>query len=224
MISAYNSGGLSVYGYTDLDLRVKQGNQFKLAPSLSMASFNVNYRFTDFVSVGIGADASRAVFPFSAVQNVADTLLDRTLRSGAMLTVNLTLMDGLGLYNTYSPRSTNAGFGNDYLNSSALFLTNAFSSGTTVRATYMMNENEFTSSRGYGFNLERSFFGVDLTVRYQQNQYRVLQLNQDNKGETFGADVMAVFTKHLSFVTSFDSMRGFGSNSYTIFTELSWRF
>jgi hypothetical protein len=224
MVNAYTSGGFSVYGYSDIDLRVKQGDQFVLSPSVSMASFNVNYKVTDFLSLGIGADASRAVFPFSTVQFIADTLLDRTLRSGATVNINITLMNGLGMYNTYSPRSTDAGFGNDYLNSSALFLTNAFSTGATVRATYMMNENEFTSSRGYGLNLERNFFGVDLTVRYQQNQYRVLQLNQDNRGETLGMDVMALFSKHLSFVTSLDSMRGFGSNSISIFSELSWRF
>jgi len=224
MVNGYTSGGFSVYGYSDIDLRMKQGDQFNLSPSVSMASFNVNYRFTDYLTVGIGADASRAVFPFSTVQFVADTLLDRTLRSGANVTVNITLMNGLGMFNTYSPRSTDAGFGSDYLNSSSFFLTDAFSTGATIRATYTMNENEFTSSRGYGMNVQRNFFGVDLTVRYQQNRYRILQLSQDNKGETIGADMMALFTKHLSFVMSYDSMRGFGPNSYTVFTELSWRF
>jgi hypothetical protein len=224
MVNAYTSGGFSVYGYSDIDVRTKQGGQFNVSPSLSMASFNANYRFTDFLSVGIGADASRAVFPFSTVRFVADSLLDRTLRSGATFTISVSLMDGVGVFNTYSPRVTDGGFGNDYLNSSAFFLSNAFSTGATVRATYTMNENEFTSSRGYGLNLERNVLGVDLTLRYQQNQYRVLQINQDNKGETFGADIMALFSKHLSFVTSLDSMRGFGSNSYSIFSELSWRF
>jgi hypothetical protein len=224
MVNAYTSGGFSVYGYSDIDLRMKQGDQFDLAPSLSMASFNVNYRFTDFLSVGVGADASRAVFPFSTVRFVADTLLDRTLHSGATLTVNLSLMNGVGVFNTYSPRSTNGGFGNDYLNNSVFFLSNVLSTGASVRATYTLNENEFTSSRGYGLNLERNIFGVDLALRYQQNQYRIVQLNQNNNGETFGADIMALFSRHLSFITSLDSMRGFGPNSYSIFGELSWRF
>lgn len=224
MVNGYTSGGFSVYGYSDIDLRMKQGKDFNLAPSISMGSANINYRFTYFLTVGVGVDASRAVFPFSTVQFVADSLLDRTLRSGATVTINVSLMNGLNLFNTYSPRSANAGFGSDYLNNSALFLTNVLSTGTTVRATYTMNDNEFTSSRVYGMNVERSFYGVSLTLRYQQNQYRVLQLNQDNKGETMGGDIMALITAHLSFVTSFDSMRGFGSNSYSIFSELSWRF
>jgi hypothetical protein len=224
MVNGYSTGGISVYGYTDIDLRTKQGGEFAFSPSLSMASLNFNYRVAGFLTVGVGADASRAVFPYSMVQFVADSLLDRSLRSGASVTVNLSPVDGVNLFNTYSPRSANGGFGSEYLNSSTFFLTNAFSTGATVRATYTLNENEFTSSRGYGVNFERNFFGVDLTLRYQQNAYTILQLNQANNGETIGADVMVPFTRQLSFMLSAESMRGFGPTSYTVFTELSWRF
>jgi hypothetical protein len=223
MFNAYTSGGLSAYGYGDFDLRVKNADQFAWSPSVSMMTFMVNYRFADFLTVGVGADASRAVFPFSSVQTIADTLLDRKLRSGATLSFNVTLMNGLGAYNAFTPRSNEGGFGQDYTNYSAFYLTDIFSSGATVRVTYMMNENEYTNSRGFGLNLQRDIFGVDCVVRYQQTHYKIYQLQQVNTGETFGADVMVLFTRRLSFVTSIDSMRGFGSNAFTIFSELSWR-
>ena len=224
MVSAFTDGGLSIYGYCDLDLRSKRADLFELSPSVTVASFNINYRFTDFLTVGVGADASRAVFPFSTVQGIADTLLDRNVRSGATINVNITLMNGVGVVNTFSPRSSGGGLGQDYMNYSAFYLTDAFSTGATVRGTFTMNENEFTSSRGYGINLQRNLLGIDIVLRYQQNRYSILQLNQGNTGETFGIDCMALFSKHFSFVASFDTMRGYGSNSYAIFTEFSWRF
>ncbi len=224
MVTGFTAGGFSVYGYTDIDLRMKEGDQFRLSPSISLGSATLNYRLTNFLTLGLGADASRAVFPFSTVRSIPDSLLDRTLRSGASVSLNVTLMNGVNLFNTYSPRSAAGGFGSDYLNNSAIFLNNVLSSGATIRAMYTMNENEFTSSRVYGVNVERTFFGISLSFRYQQNQYRLLQLNQNNTGQTLGGDLMALISSHLSFITSVDAMRGFGANSYSVFSELSWRF
>ncbi len=224
MVTAFSMDGFSVYGYSDIDLRRKSADRFLLAPSLSTAMFTVNYQLFRFLSVGIGADASRAVYPYSMVRDTPDSLLDRSLRSGATVMLNVSLMPGIGISNTYTPRASNNGFGSEYSNYSSFYVSNVLSSGAQVRATYNLNENSFTTSHGYGVNIQRDFFGFDCTVRYQQSQYKIVQISQANTAQTFGADVMKLITRQLSLITSFDSIRGYGSKYFTVFSELSWRF
>jgi hypothetical protein len=223
-LSAYSSDGLSVYGYSDVDLRTKNDNRFEVSPTVSSALFMVNYRLADFLTLGIGADASRPVYPFVSVQSLPDSMLDHTLRSGATLSFNLSLANGLGLYNTYTPRSFDAGFGKDYTNYSSMYWSNAFSSGVMIRATHTLTSNSFTTARGYGVNIQRNILGLDLSVRYQQSTYDIVQLGESNLSQTFGADIMARLTDRVSWLMSYDAIRGYGSTMNAVFTELSWRF
>jgi hypothetical protein len=223
-LSAYSSDGLSVYGYSDIDLRTKNDNRFEVSPTVSSALFMVNYRLSDFLTLGIGADASRPVYPFVSVQSLPDSMLDHTLRSGATLSFNLSLANGLGMYNTYTPRSFDAGFGKDYTNYSSLYWSNAFSSGVMIRATHTLTSNSFTTARGYAVNIQRNILGLDLSVRYQQSTYDIVQLGESNLSQTYGADIMALLTSRVSWVMSFDAIRGYGSTMNAVFTELSWRF
>jgi hypothetical protein len=223
-LNAYSAGGLSIYGYSDIDLRTKSGDQLTFSPTVSSALCMINYRLADFVTVGIGADASRPVYLFSTTQPLADSLLDRKLRSGATLSLNLYLANALGIYNSYTPRSFDVGFGKEYTNYSSVYWSNVFSSGFMARGTYTMTSNEFTTSHGYGVNLQRNVFGVDLTVRYQQLKYNILQLNESNQSETFGADMMVLLSNRMSWIVSYDGVSGYGSRMNSLFTELSWRF
>ena len=223
-LSAYSSDGLSVYGYSDVDLRTKNDNRFEVSPTVSSALFMVNYRVAYFLTLGIGADASRPVYPFVSVQSLPDSMLDHTLRSGSTLSLNLSLANGLGWYNTYTPRSSDAGFGKDYTNYSSLYWSNAFSSGVTIRATHTLTSNSFTTARGYGVNIQRNILGLDLSMRYQQSTYDIVQLGESNLGQTYGADIMTLLTSRVSWVMSFDAIRGYGSTMNAVFTELSWRF
>jgi hypothetical protein len=223
-LNAYSSGGLSVYGYSDIDLRTKNGDQLTFSPTLSSGLFMINYRLADFVTVGIGADASRPLYLLSTIQPLADSLLDHKLRSGATLSLNLYLANGLGIYNSYTPRSFDVGFGKEYTNYSSVYWSNVFSSGMMARGTYTMTSNGFTTSQGYGINLQRNILGVDLTVRYQQSNYNILQLDESNRSETFGADVMVLLSGRMSWIVSYDGISGYGSRMNSLFTELSWRF
>jgi hypothetical protein len=223
-LNAYSAGGLSIYGYSDIDLRTKSGDQLTFSPTVSSALFMISYRFADFVTVGIGSDASRPVYLLSSVQLLADSLLDHKLRSGATLSLNLYLANGLGIYNSYTPRSFDVGFGKEYTNYSSVYWSNVFSSGFMARGTYTLTSNGFTTSQGYGVNLQRNIFGVDLTVRYQQSNYNILQLNESNRSETVGADMMVLLSNRMSWIVSYDGVSGYGSKMNSLFTELSWRF
>ena len=223
-ISAYSTDGLSIYGYSDIDLKTRNGNQLAASPSVSSAMLMINYRLADFITVGLGADASRPVYPFFSVPTLVDSVTDHRIRSGATISVSLYLVNGIGLYDSYTPRSFDAGFGKEYTNYSSLYWSNVLSSGTMVRGTFTMTSNGFTTSEGYGINLQRNVFGLDCTLRYQQSRYRILQLDETNLSKTFGADVMAFLSTHLSLIMSYDSVHGYGSVMQSVFTELSWRF
>lgn len=223
-ITLYAANGFSIYGYGDFDIRQKRQDRFELSPSISSGIIMVNYRLFDFMSVGVGADASRLVYQFSTVQYMADSLVDRTLRSGATLSLDLMLPGGLGLYSTYTPRSSEAQFGRDYANSSTFSWPNVLSSGTIIRASFNQTSNNFTTSQGYGLTVQRNFFGADCSLRYQRSRYKIVQIETNNQSETLGADIIALLTSRLSLLASFDRVRGYGSNMNSVFTELSWRF
>jgi len=224
MVNAFTMDGLSFYGYGDVDIRKKVDDSFDVSPALSTAIIGVNYRVADFLTLGLGADASRPIYPFSSIQMLADSVLDRKLRSGATFSINATMGYGLGVYNSFTPRSLDGPLGDDYTNSSSLYLSNAFASGVMIRMLFTLSSNSMTSGMGYGVNLQRNIFGADVSVRYQQSRYKILQLDQTNSYEAFGMDVIVLLTNKLSFVTSVDATRGFGSNSNAVFSELSWRF
>ena len=223
-INAYSTNGLSIYGYSDVDLRTKNGDQLEFSPTVSSSLFMINFRLADFLTIGVGGDASRPVYPFSSVQLLPDSLMDHKLRSGATVSMNLYLFNGLALYNSYTPRSFDLGLTKDYANYSSVYWSNIFSSGVMVRGTYTLSSNGFTSSQGYGVNLQRNVFGVDCTVRYQQSRYNILQLDESNVSQTLGADIMIFLSRQLSWITSYDGVRGYGSTMNSIFTEVSWRF
>jgi hypothetical protein len=223
-INAYSAGGLSIYGYSDIDLQTRTDNQLAFSPTVSSAMFMINYRLADFLSVGLGADVSRPVYLLSTIQPLADSLMDHVLRSGATFTVNLYLANSLGIYNSFTPRSFDAGFGKEYTNYSSVYWSNALSTGVMVRGTVTMTSNGFARSQGYGLNLQRNFLGVDLTARYQLMKYTILQLDEANRSETFGADLMVLLSTRLSWIMSFDGVSGYGSRMNSLFTELSWRF
>lgn len=222
--NAYSAGGLSIYGYSDIDLQTRSGDHLMFSPTVSSGYFMVNYRLADFVTVGIGADMSRPVYFLSSNQPLADSLLDHKLRSGATLSFNLYLANGLGIYNSYTPRSFDIGFGKEYTNYSSVYWSNVFSSGFMARGTYTMTSNGFTTSQGYGINLQRNILGADLTVRYQQSKYNIRQVDESNRSETFGADLMVFLSNRLSWIVSYDGVNGYGSTMNSLFTELSWRF
>jgi len=224
-VSAFNSAGLSVYANSEVDLRRKSGSELVLSPSLTSIYVNVNYRITRAVSVGVGGDAARPAFAFSSVRSIPDSLLERRLKSGANLNLNLTFPGGLTVSNTYTPRASKASFGKEYANYSSVGVYDIFSSGIGVRSNVTINSNAFTNSLGYGGSIQRNFADLfDLTLRYQRFGYTVRKTDQNEQSNTMGADLLVTLSRRLAVMTSYDRMEAFGTTSQSIFAELTVRF
>ncbi len=224
-ISMFPGGAWSAFANLEMDMRRKKGGEFIFSPSLSSAYASVNYRFTSWLSAGIGGDASRPVYSFAAVESVADSLIERRLRGGISLSMQLTLPGGVGLYNTFTPRAGTRAFGKEYSEYSTLSFSNIAGSGVSLRSHLSFNEAEFSNSRGYGFHLQKHVADLfDLTVRMQSTSHTVRRSGARNRTTTIGADLIVPLTRMLSFFATFDRQEGFGVKSNSIFTELSVRF
>jgi hypothetical protein len=96
--------------------------------------------------------------------------------------------------------------------------------GTMVRINYLLNENVLTRTQGYGINMQRNILGIDCGIRYQQNHSDIRQFSMTNTTTTFGVDIGAMISRQVTLIGSFDALQGLGSNSKSLFLELSWRF
>jgi hypothetical protein len=222
--SVYSPSGFSLYTSSDIDLRSLSGGKNEFAPSLSLFIGTINYRFIDWLTAGIGIDASRPVYSLSSNKTIPDSLLDKQLRSGMSLNFNLSFWRGTGVYNSTTLRFGEAGFGKEYSNSSNIYYHNAINSGVNIRLNFLINENTVAHTNGYGIALQRNVFGADCGIRYQQNKSEIRQLGIINITTTLGADLSIFLTRQLTFIGSYDKMDGLGSTSRSLFMELSWRF
>jgi hypothetical protein len=223
-VSMFSPHGFSLYASSDIDLRSLSNGENRFSPVLSLLVCSANYRFSEIVTAGIAFDASRPVYSLSSNRTIPDTLLDKQLHSGISFNVNLSLWRGTGMYNVYTIRFSGAGFGNEYSNSSSLYYNNVVKTGVNIRMNYLINKSSFTLMNGYGINVQRNVFGVDVGVRYQQNRSEISQVQMTNTTTTFGTDISAFLTNQLTLMGSFDLMRGLGSTSRSFFIELSRRF
>jgi hypothetical protein len=223
-LNMYSPNGLLLYASGDIDLRTVLQEKSKIDPALSLLVCSINYRFSDIFSAGIGVDASRPMYLLSSTQSIPDTLLDRKLRSGISFSGGIYFWNGAGVYNTFTSRFSDEGFGKDYSNSSSIYFSNIMKTGTMIRLNYFLNENVLTFTQGYGINMQRNILGIDCGIRYQRNHSDIRQFTQTNTTTTFGIDIGAMISPQITLVGSFDALQGLGSNSKSLFFELSWRF
>lgn len=221
----YSMRGWSLYANGELDLRKKSGESFLLSPSLTSAIVSVNVPVTDVLSLSAGGDVSRPFADFSMVQFIADSLLDRTLRSGINVGFNLTVMRGLNIMETYMPRSAPGRFGGEYTNTSSMLFNNILSSGVMFRTNYTLSSNQYTSSNALSVNVERNVIdALQVTLYYQRARYTLKSIGENNISASFGGDLLWLLSQQLSLVVTYNRLDGFGRVSKTIFTEFSYRF
>lgn len=224
-VSLYTSDGFSVYGYSEFDLRRKAGSDFALNPLLTSLFINANYRMTEYLTVGIGADASRPLYTLSASRLIPDSLLERRLRSGLNTTITMYLANGVMLSNTYTPRTSEARFARVYTNNTSLALTNIIGSGVSIRSNFNLNANEYSDSKGYGVNVQRNIADlVDINARYQQYNYTLKNYNDRHQSQTVGGDIIVMLTRRWAVMFSYDRLKGYGTTSHSLFADLSVRF
>lgn len=224
-VSMFPGGSWSAFANAEMDLRRKRGGDFILSPSLSSVYASFNYRFARWFSAGLGGDASRPVYSFAAIRNVADSLLERRLRGGVAISVQLTLPGNVGLYNTFTPRAGTRPFGKEYSEYTTLSLPDIGGSGVSVRSNFSLNETEFSNSRGYGVHLQKHWVDLfDLTLRMQTSSHNVRRSGTQNRTTSIGADLVVPLKKMLVFFATFDRQEGYGVKSNSVFSELSVRF
>jgi hypothetical protein len=223
-VSMYSPQGFSLYASSDIDLRRLSNGENRFAPSLTLLVCSANYRLSEIITGGIAIDASRPVYSFASNRTIPDSLLNKDLQSGVSFNANVSLWRGAGVYDVYTYRLASGGFGKQTSNSSSLYYNNFFKTGTNLRVIYLINESSFTLMHGYGINVQRNVFGMDIGVRYQQNSSEISQLHMKNTTTTFGTDISAFLTSQLTLMGSFDLMSGLGSTSRSFFLELSRRF
>lgn len=223
-LSFYTLSGFSGYASSDVDLRTLSDGENKIDPALSLLVCSVNYRFSNMISAGFGVDASRPVYSLSSNTTIPDSLLDKRLRSGASVNISLSLTHGAGLYNVYTMRFGESGFGQEYSNTSSIYYTNVAGSGAVLRLNYLINQSSYAMMHGIGMNVQRNFFGVDCGVRFQQNRSDIQLLQTTMTSKTYGFDMSALITSQLSLIGSMDVMSGWGTTSTSFFLELSRRF
>ncbi len=223
-LNMYSPNGLFVYASSDIDLRTISQGISRTDPALSQLICSINYRFSNIVTAGIGADASRPVYSLLSTHSIPDSLLDKKLRSGISFNGGVYFWNGAGIYNTFTSRFSDNGFGKEYSNFSSIYFNNIIRTGIMIRMNYLLNENVLTRTQGYGVNIQRNILGIDCGIRYQQNHSDIRRFSLTNTTTTFGVDIGAMISRQITLIGSFDALQGLGSNSKSLFLELSWRF
>ena len=223
-VSMYSPNGFSLYATSDIDLRNLSNGINRFSPSLSLLVCSANYRFSDIVTAGIAVDASRPVYSLSSNNTIPDSLLDKELHSGISGNINITLWRSAWIYDSYTIRPAGTGYISEHSNITSFSYNNIIMTGVNFRVNYLINESSFTMMHGYGINIQRNVYDVDIGIRYQLNRSEIQQVHMTNTTTTLGLDFSAFLTNQLTMMGSFDLMRGLGSTSRSFFVELSWRF
>ena len=225
LVNSALTDDLYLYGNAEMDMRKKAADDFILAPRLTSAYANLQYRVARSFSVGIGAEASRTYYSYEAVRNIPDSLLINTLRSGMNFSVNWFLPWGIALYENYMPRSSRGPFGQEFSNSSSVSISDVFSSGVNLRANVNTSTNQYTNSTVYGVTAQTTIASsIDVTLRFLGNGYTIKQTDERMQGRTFGADLMIFLTRQLTFLATYDRRDDYGMITHSVFAEIGVRF
>jgi hypothetical protein len=221
---ALNSS-FSLYAHSDFDMRQKEGDTFVLSPRLSQMFLNIRYRVIQSIGLGIGGNATRPLYPYSTLKTLPAEFVDNDLRGGLSFSVYLYLPEGISLSNSYTPRTSRTGFADNYTEYATLTVPNIASSGVVIRTNFNMNANDYTDAKGYGVHLFRNMWqAFDITVRYQEYNSTVRQLNQTTNSSTIGADLLIPFSRMFSVMGTFERLESPGIQTNTVFAELTVRF
>jgi hypothetical protein len=219
------SRDVSMFAYVDLDLRSISYGALTQTPQITQANLQAEYRIIPELGIGLGGNVARPLYPYTLGQTLSSTLTDTKLRGGLSFSVRVYLAGGVSLTNTYTPRTSDHGFADNFTENVSLNLSNIASSGFAFRANFSMSETEYTKAHGFGLNLAKNWWDLfDLTLRYQQSEYTVRGFNLAGQSTTMGADFIIPLGRTLSFDGAFERLESPGVRMNTIFAELTVRF
>lgn len=219
------SSELHLWAQSDFDLRLMRNNQLVLKPNLTNLFAMANYRIANFLALGAGISSWRPTYSYSSINTLADSLFDRSLRTNPTVSLSLYLPGNVSFFNSYTPRSSDAGYGKEYSNTSSASISNVFASGISLRGTMNVNTGAATTTRGYGASVQKTFWDLgDVSLRYQYYRYEIIQSEQPNTSKSIGIDIMMSALRDFTLWGSIERFLGLGANATNTFVELSWRF
>lgn len=219
------SNQLHLWVQTDVDLRMVRNGDLIMRPNVTNLFAMANYRITGFLSIGAGMSAWRPTYSYSSVSMLADSLLDKSLRSSPTASLSLSLPGNVSFFNNYTPRSSNAGWGKEYSNTSSASVSNILNSGAGIRGTMNVNSGATTTTRGYGASIHKTVMDFcDLTVRYQYYRTAIIQTDQLSRSKSFATDLMLSPWKNFALWGSVERFLGLGADATNVIAELSWSF
>jgi hypothetical protein len=210
---------------SEFDLRTKLNDQLSMKGKLTSILANVNVSVLRGLSFGVGVAAWRPTYFFPSIQPLANNFVDLTLRATPTFTANCSLIRGVYVSNSYSPRTSDSAFGKEYMNNSSIQFSDFLGSGVHWGATYTLNATSLSDSKGYNVNAQRELFrGAQIDLRYQTNRYTMRPLVQTIDSHDVAGTLMLQIFQQASFWIGVDRYTG-NSNPFTsINTELSYRF
>jgi hypothetical protein len=224
-LNLYNNSGFYLSVFSDIDLREKSGSDFRFSPVITGFYSNCNYRFSNTFSIGLGLNTSRPFYPFSTFKNLPDSLLDKNLHYSGNISFDYNIMSGISIYNNFTPRFDVNRSNNNYSNYTSISLNNMFSTGIFSRLNFNLNSNIFTKSKGIGISIRKNFLNlIDVNIRSQIYDYKVLQSGIEYSNTTLGIDIVCFISKSVSFIMYLERLNGSSYKSTSVFNEISWRF
>jgi hypothetical protein len=224
-MSIFPSSDFFFMTQSDIDLRKKSGDALIYSPRITSLFTSANYRVSSMMSVGAGVSAWRPTYAFSAINLLADSLIDSDLQSNPSFNVNFFLPYSISLYSTYSPRSSRQGFGKEYSHNSSIGISNVGNQEISLRATMNASVSNFGTTRGYGTTVQKHFSQLlDVTFKYQEYRYAISTTDESMSNHSFGLDILFSAFKSITLWGSIERSIGQNIDGYTILSDLSWSF
>ncbi len=210
---------------SDIDLRTKFGTELRSKAQMTSLLSTINYRISPMLSIGGGINAWRPVYSFAAVRDVPDSLLDQQLQANPNMSINLLLPGGISLYNTYTPRTSDDGFGHEYGNYSSIAISNLLEYGINLRGSMNRSTTKWSSNNGYGANVGKSLQGFgEVNLRYETYNYEIHQVAENQQSESMSLELIMSFVPNVLMWGNVERLTGLGADGFQYTGEVSWRF
>ncbi len=216
---------LSLYGQTDIDLQTKLNDSLDDKAQFTSINASLNYMVVQALSIGLGVSAWRPAYFFEVIRLYPDNFLDTRIRTTPYVRLSLNLPGGITAMNSYSPRSSDLGFGKEYLNSSSIGWSDQFYTKIFYRAAYTVNTTALTTVRGLTISAQRPISTMlNLNARFQINHFDLPSLDQVSISRAFALDMLVSLIPQVSFWMSAERNYGMTLPYTSLLAELSYHF
>ena len=216
---------LYINAQSEVDLRTTLSDQQSMKGKLTSLLANINLNLLRGLSLGVGLSAWRPTYYFPSIRQLSDNMVDLQLRTTPTFNINCSLLQGVYIMNTYSPRSSDLGFGREYMNSSSIHVMNLAGTGISCGGSYTLNTTDLSDGRGYSLTAQRELFrGSTLDVRYETNHFDMLNFRQTSDTRNLAGNLMVQILQSASFILGVEHFSGDTTPFVSVYSELTYRF